>query len=342
MILGIDSASAIWDLSQAKREGYSFTMRYGPPNRYQMSQAECDAIRSQDFGVGLIFEVEGDRSLRGGAQGALDGKRHNDWADACGAPSWLRLPYCVQDTAMTQAQLRGPVADYARAFTENCARPTMPYGSYDCLEIICGERMINPYGWQTPGWSGNGTGSGGSFTCSDGTVRRLSRFAAMIQDVNYVLGGTADRNVVFKPVDWAWGGPYTGPINPTEPIEDDEVPKIYMLTSSAKNRKWLTTKNNEGISPGMLAGLTNANGEPIDAEGNPLPNGWDAEWAGLCVWEQKDSTTTQRKLMGENVDFYNAVKWSQAISGEPITIFDLGFQDDIMFTGRTAIHHVVS
>jgi hypothetical protein len=334
MILGIDSASAIWDLTQAKAEGYSFTMRYGPPSRYAMSFSECDAIRNQNFGVGHVFEVEADRSLRGGAQGALDGKQHNDWADACGAPSWVRLVYCAQDKAMTLEQLRGPVASYARAFTENCKRPCMPYGSYDCLEVICGEQQINPYGWQTPGWSGYGSGSGGSFLCSDGSLRRLSRFAAMIQDVGNVLGGTADRNVVYKPVDWVWGGQYTGPEQPSVE-DDDDMPTTMILTTSRGNRAWLTRKNHEGVSPGFLEGLTNEQGEPIDINGNVLPDGWDNPYAGLAAWESQDTHFDLRRLSADHQQWLLKVRDWQVATETKVTVLDVGFVSDEELLRRT-------
>lgn len=210
-IIGIDNAYPISDLAHARSLGYTFDMRYGPPSVYEMKQAECDNLHAHDFGVGHIFEVGGDRSLLGAGQGHADGLTLDAWATACGAPLWVRLVYVAEDKDMTVEQLRGPVTEYARAFDDACTRPTMPYGSYDAIEILCGEKKVAPYGWQTAGWSGGGQGSGGSFHCSDGSYRRLSRYTAMFQDVGYVLNGQADHNVVIDgfAVDWAWGGPYT-------------------------------------------------------------------------------------------------------------------------------------
>lgn len=239
-VQGIDNATRIWDLTEAKNQGFSFVMRYGPPSAYAASFSECDSIRQQGLGFGHVFEVQADRALRGASQGTRDGHQHDAWADECGAPSWVRLAYCAQDMSMTLDQLRGPVADYARAFDAACKRPTMPYGSYDAIEVLCGELHIAACGWQTAGWSGNGQGSGGSFHCSDGTVRRLSRFTGMFQDVGSVLGGKADRNVVCNdfPVDWAWGGPYTGPTTPPTQ-EDDMINWRPTKCPQTGNQEWL-------------------------------------------------------------------------------------------------------
>lgn len=274
MITGIDNATPIWDLSAARAEGYSFVMRYGPPSMYAMSMSECESIRSQGFGVGHVFEVQGDRALRGAQQGAADGRQHDAWADSCGAPGWVRLAYCAQDSgSITPAQLRGPVADYARAFNANCRRPTMPYGPYDAIEILCGELGISPYGWQTAGWSGSGAGSGGSFHCSDGSVRRLSKHTAMFQDVGDVLGGQADRNVVTNNVtpDWAWGGPYTG-AKPNQ--EDDDminwrpvhVPADPNIPGSG-DAQWLLTWDGDGRPVRLFLGPGDGNLLPSDLWG---------------------------------------------------------------------------
>jgi len=205
-----------------------------------MSQAECDTILAQGFGVGHIFEVGGTRALGGAAQGTIDGRTHDAWADRCGAPPWVRLIYVAQDAPLTIAQLRGPVTEYARAFDAACRRPTMPYGPYDCLEVLCGENHVAPYGWQSAGMSGSGSGSGGSFRCNDGSVRRLSRYAALFQDVKYVLGGQADHNVTVNDttVTWAWGGPYTGDAS-TPDLEDDDVqrPKILWTQVDSEWRR---------------------------------------------------------------------------------------------------------
>lgn len=171
---------------------------------------------------------------------------------------------------MTTAQMRGPVADYARAFDANCKRPTMPYGAYDAIEILCGELGIAPFGWQTAGWSGNGAGSGGSFHCSDGSVRRLSRWTAMFQDVHYVLNGQADRNIVTMNItpDWAWGGPYTGE---SQTQEDDMInwrpvhcpfDPEHPDNPNSGDAQWLLTWDGDGRPVRLFLGPGEGNFDP--------------------------------------------------------------------------------
>lgn len=223
MALGLDYATPLPTslLPEAVRAGYTFVLRYGPPSIYKASMAECEAIRAAGLAFGHIFQVQADRALRGAAQGAEDGRTLDQWATDCGAPLTTRLIYVATDFEATDAQVRGPIAEYARAFDQACRRPTMPYGHYRAMEILCGELKIAPYGWQCAAWSGAGSGSGGSFRCNDGSVRRLSKYAAMFQDVGYVLGGRADSNVTFRTVDWAW------PVAAAEP-PPEEVPAVGM------------------------------------------------------------------------------------------------------------------
>lgn len=207
LVTGIDHASANVDLAAAVAAGYAFTLRYLPPSRYGVTAGERDRIHATGLGLGLIWQIEADRSLRGAGQGVADAQRANQEADRMGAPEWLRIPYVAADFGATEAQYRGPIADYARAFTVNSTRPCMPYAPYLGVEILCGQLRINPFGWQCAGYSGTGQGSGGSYRCGDGSVRRLSRYAAMFQDVGARVPST-DHNVVLADVnvDWAWGG----------------------------------------------------------------------------------------------------------------------------------------
>jgi hypothetical protein len=228
MTTGLDYATPLnaSGLRDAVAEGHAFVLRYGPPSIYKMSFGECDAIRASGLRVGHIFQVQADRALRGAATGSADGAQLDAWATDCGAPMTCRLIYVAADFDATLAQLRGPIAEYARAFDQACRRPTMPYGPYTTLEVLCGELGIAPYGWQAAGFSGSGSGSGGSFRCNDGSVRRLSKYAAMFQDVAYVLGNRADLNHVLRePVDWAW--PLVASPPPPSPEEDYAMKCVF-------------------------------------------------------------------------------------------------------------------
>jgi hypothetical protein len=208
-MLVADHASSGVNFTAVTALGYVATMRYLPPNVYRVSAAERDRAHAAGLGLGLIWQIEVDRALRGASLGASDGARASREADALGAPPGLRLAYVAADFGASLTQLRGPIADYCLAFRDACPRPTMPYGPYDAMEVLCGERELHQFGWQCAGHSGSGSGSGGSYRCSDGSRRRLSRFTAMFQDVHQELGGSIDRNDVLltdHPVDWAWGG----------------------------------------------------------------------------------------------------------------------------------------
>jgi hypothetical protein len=229
---GLDhAANGGIDFPGAKSMGFRFTMRYLAPHGDPITTAERDHIFQAGLGLGLIWELQADRAMGGADVGRNDAALANSAADVLDAPPWLRLTYAAGDLVPgftpTDANARGPIAEYCRAFRDASSRPVMPYGPYNVIEIICGELQISPFGWQSSGGSGFGNGSGGSFQCfadSAGVTRRLSRFTAMFQDFGSRVVNT-DQNAVLSTspsttVDWAWGGDFVSPtLTPTR-IED--------------------------------------------------------------------------------------------------------------------------
>lgn len=209
--------------------GYAGILRYAPPSRYAATVAECQRYRSWGWGFGLIFQVQADRSLRGGAQGADDARRLNQFADECEIPGDVALTYVLMDpvgAAPSFADLDGPMSDYARAWRDTSDRPVLPYADYRSGEHVVAKGIVDRF-WQTAGWAGSGQGSGGTIRCSDGSVRRLSRHAVMFQDVGQPDHPQLDRNhVLVDEVDWLHGGDFPTTTNPPE--EDDPMATTYL------------------------------------------------------------------------------------------------------------------
>jgi hypothetical protein len=209
-----------------KDAGFVGIARYGPPSIYAMPEEECQGYRDAELGAGLIFEVQHNRALGGYAKGHADAEAFNAYADDCGAPPELRLLYNLWDpagTAPTPEQMPAVVA-YARGWVDGSARPTMPYCYYDLGERVCAPTLpdgspnpdhVHDAFWQTVGWAGFGEGSGGSIHVAGdgpGVRRRVSRYAAMVQDsTDGRLPGADVNHVMVERVDWLFGGPFPHP-----------------------------------------------------------------------------------------------------------------------------------
>lgn len=181
--------------------GYLGVMRYvgDPKNGKFISEEEMKEYHDAGLFVGFVNEGDARDVLDSPDKARERARITNSWMDKFGVPDNIHIMGVVVDFDATVQQTRGPIADYARAYKEASKRPVLPYGSYVVLETLCGELGIFPCGWQTCGWSGFGKGSGGSYPCSDGTNRRLSIYACMFQDVNYVLNDTSDHNGILMP-----------------------------------------------------------------------------------------------------------------------------------------------
>lgn len=271
-------------------------------------------------GLDVFFIVQaGKDSVKAGWQ---QGVQHADMANALlydlGIPTDVWIVSTVVDYEATVHELRGGIADYARGFKSRSNYEHIPYGSALTLDILCGEQGMFPFGWQTRAWS----------------YGRTSAYACMTQETGYVLGGTSDHNNILYMQDvekLLW--------HPDErsvpPKKDEDMPTTIIMTTSRNNRAWLTRKGHDGVSPGMLEGMTNAAGEPIDGNGNVLPEGWNNAYAGLGAWEVQDTHFDIRKLSPDHHQWLLGVKYAQAAAGQPVTILDAGFVTDEDLSRRT-------
>jgi GH25 family lysozyme M1 (1,4-beta-N-acetylmuramidase) len=130
---------------------------------------------------------------------------------------------------------------------------------------------------------------------------------------------------------------------PTPEEEVEEVGMTYMAMSGNGNRTWLTRKDRStGLTPGMVAGLTNGADEPVHPDGTPIEGGWESPWAGLCYWEMVDGCMTTRALTTDNADYLKSIAYAQAVQGTKVTVVDLGFVDDKVLGSKTVIPGVAS
>jgi hypothetical protein len=278
--------------------------------------------------VKVFFIVQGDNNTvnRGWEQGVRHAQMANERLAALRIPEHVVIISTVVDYDAPLTDLRNGIAQYARGFANACRWRHIPYGSDKTLDVLCGELGLFPCGWQTRAWSGG----------------RTSRFACMTQEVGYVLGNTSDHNNVLNMDDverllWHPDENVPAPPDPT-PEEDDEVGTTYVVTSGSHNQKWLTKKDRTtGLSPGEIAGLTNADGQPIGADGALIDGGWGNSWAGLCSWEMVDGCMTMRPLTNENATYLKGIGYAQAIQGDKVTVVAIDFPEDVVFVSKTVI-----
>lgn len=315
-----------------KGSGYLGLMRYGGydhgPGGRDLSLAEMQSYHAEGLKVGVVFQGGKDTVRQGEAKGREFARMANDRLSALGVPRDVWVCSTAVDYQAPRHDLLGPIADFHRGFNDECGWEGIPYGNDQALDVLCGEMHLSPCGWQTRAWSGG----------------RVSRFACMMQEVGYVLANTSDHNSIYQ-LDhverMVWHPDEKPGTTPTpEPAGDDEMSRTYMLTSTRANRAWLTSRHAGGPTPGMVAGLTDKDGQPVDGDGNVVDGGWDSSWAGLATWANDEGSPFIRCIDAATVTFLKACAYAQAVSGQPVTITDLGFQEDFMFSGKTAINRV--
>lgn len=185
-----------------------------------LSISERDRLHGAGLFIGLVWETTATRASQGYNAGKSDAIEANNKANDLGWPIPIPL-FAAVDFDATVAQVR----DYFRGWKENSLRPWGVYGSYGVVDGIMNEGLAT-CAWQTAGWSGNGTGSGGSFHCADGSVRRLSVHSCMFQDIAGTPFANTDHNAVLRDtITWAWN-PHVAP--PAQaPKDDEEMLTLY-------------------------------------------------------------------------------------------------------------------
>lgn len=186
--------------------GYIGCMRYLGNDGRCITTPERDQLLGAGLGIGLIWETSADRVLDGGQAGRDDAASANKYADQLGAP-WVPIYYCT-DFHAQGGQITGPICDYYRCARDYGGREVRVYGGapvIDHMHDVLG--LVK--GWQpaATSWSEN----------------RDSPYAAMFQQVAYVLNNSSDRNIVRcgdDEIDWLWG--YEGGF----PVTEDELRRI--------------------------------------------------------------------------------------------------------------------
>jgi hypothetical protein len=235
----VDYSWARPDPQALRAAGYTVALRYLGTGARDISRAELDRLHAAGIAVGLIWETTAQRPLAGYAAGRSDARRANEFAGQLGAPGWLPVFYAV-DFPASDAQTRGEVAAYFEGCRSVPGRPVAAYGHYGVIEYLCGVLGIT-HGWQCAGWSGPGTGSGGSYVnAGDGSRRRLSRHACMFQEYGGVRVEGTDHNAVFSDAAaWAWHPNAAAPDTPeTAPSMEDLMSNPIHLPDHTGDAQW--------------------------------------------------------------------------------------------------------
>lgn len=230
-----------------------------------ISPDELAQHRNAGVPVGFVFETAATEALS--SQGAKDAEAANYWLDKLGVPDTQAFFGVTVDFPATADQLAGPIHAYSVANIKASKRPSLMYGPYLAGEVLVGQLGTFPCFWQSAGGSGNGVGSGGSFKCGDGSVRRLSRYACMFQDVGqFIPNHATDRNAVLTAdTHWLWGTP---PAAPTVPQEDDLTMCVFAVQGQAY--AWQAGSLPQKIGWGVAQNLCNS-GKLVLGNGSPFP-----------------------------------------------------------------------
>lgn len=304
-----------------KNAGYSIALRYLGNDARCITPGERDSI----YNAGLRLAVIGQRGPvtqpRGGYnQGKIDGAFFQVEADELGWADHKPILCAIADVGdgfPTQADLPA-IKEYFRGIWETNRRPIGIYGPYWILEAFRGDPRVFCF-WQTAGGSGSGTGTGGSIhNQGDNSWRRLSSLACMYQEYGDVRIPNTDHNEVLDENFKRWTYNPSDLNETPEEVEDEDMAKTHIWTSSKNNKEWL--EHVPDYRP------------PSDADG-----GWNHPWAGLAVWEVVEGQPWIRQLTAENHDLLKAIQYVQAVNGETPSIVDDGFMDTKWFRSRTWI-----
>lgn len=191
--------------SGLKARGYDGAIRYIAVGRSNagkvLTPGERDALWAAGIAVGLVWETSAGRPLGGFNAGVEDARAANIEADLLDWPAHVPLAYAVDFDPTGKLDT---IADYFHGVLSVPGRPVGTYGTYSVIErlatVAVGGRRVECF-WQCAGWSGGGSGSGGSIRLDDGSTRKVSRHSCLYQDIegtrlkgtdhNHVLGHVA-------------------------------------------------------------------------------------------------------------------------------------------------------
>lgn len=285
-----------------RNAGYVAAMRYLGHTSRDLSRGELDRLHGAGLGVGVVWETTARRPLDGYDAGRADAASANRFADELGVPAKTPIFYAV-DFGATDLQIRGPVTDYFDGVRSVPGRPVGCYGSYPVVEHLMGIGAA-ACAWQCAGWSGSGSGSGGSIRCDDGSVRRRSRHACLFQEVpESRMPGTDHNHVLAEPIDFVFWPPGMEP-HTTVTEEDDMAVETHI---------WVTAPGSEWFAA----------------------HGGDPDGQGMFVALNTDQFV--RALSPDEWEGYGRLKqWADASGAKPSIIVD-GIVPDWMFSARTLL-----
>lgn len=184
-IQGCDYAAARPTVSQLRRAGCSFVIRYvGNKSSYNITRGELDRYRSGGMPVALVFERGATRAKAGYAAGQADAHRTSAELGRLGL-SFYTVVYTAVDFDAKYAQ----VSSYLKGWAS--VRPARVTGVYGSVRIVKSARGagLAAYGWPTYAWR-----YGQAWPAWNvGQVRQVRnnvKTAAGAVDYNLMLNGT--------------------------------------------------------------------------------------------------------------------------------------------------------
>ena len=199
---GIDTAAHISAdaAKKLKALGVSFAGRYlVPPGMgKELTADEARTLHDAGLAILLVWELEAERALRGGALGASDGAKARALAREMGVPTGAAVFFAVD--FLPRADDYDAVEDYFRA-AQSAVAPYRCgiYGPYDVVKAMR-ERIPQLMVWQCVGWSGGKVYEGLDF------YQRLWSGAAECKAVQAQVGFPVDLNAAEK-LDGLWQPP---------------------------------------------------------------------------------------------------------------------------------------
>ena len=196
---GIDTAAHISAdaAKKLKALGVSFAGRYlVPPGMgKELTADEARTLHDAGLAILLVWELEAERALRGGALGASDGAKARALAREMGVPTGAAVFFAVD--FLPRADDYDAVEDYFRA-AQSAVAPYRCgiYGPYDVVKAMR-ERIPQLMVWQCVGWSGGKIFDGLDF------YQRLWSGAAECKAIQAQVGFPVDINIA-ESLDGLW------------------------------------------------------------------------------------------------------------------------------------------